>query len=149
MINPCYYKCIYLYLTPTKAESGSPLFDLSDLTELLIMKNKNGSFISINSIHFLTNLFAKLTICASSTVLTCLVILKCSSTEPCNHDGVCDKSRCFCTNTEHYGPLCETGKVTFSIANIVRKSLELIKLQLKTHLSFSLIRVYNLINASN
>ena len=29
---------------------------------------------------------------------------------PCKHGGVCDKFRCFCTDTAHYGPLCETGK---------------------------------------
>ena len=39
-----------------------------------------------------------------------LVISRCSPVEPCKHNGVCDKSRCFCTNTDHYGPLCETGK---------------------------------------
>ena len=34
--------------------------------------------------------------------------------EPYKHGGVCDKSRCFCTNKEHYGPLCETGKSLLS-----------------------------------
>ena len=37
------------------------------------------------------------------------VIPKCSSVDPCKHNGVCEKSRCFCT--DHYGPSCETGKL--------------------------------------
>ena len=63
-----------------------------------------------------------------------LVISRCSSVESCKHGGVCYKSRCFCTNTEHYGPLCETGKSVLSqykLLYTISNNIEIYKVPVK------------------
>ena len=48
---------------------------------------------------------------------------KCSSVTPCLHGGVCESVdwayQCNCTNTNHHGPMCETGKEKVNVCLFV------------------------------
>ena len=60
---------------------------------------------------------SKQTIHLLSTMFNILTVHhKCSSNNPCHNDGLCESVeniyQCNCSDTDHYGSLCETGTIT-------------------------------------